>query len=91
MTTDADFSALPERARRLIDDAYRYGMLTADAARRLRWPDLSPDAARKVLGRAAEDGRLARHPLGDREPYFVLGSRAVSALGVRRASKTSSS
>ena len=84
MTTDADFAALPERARRLIDDVFRYGMVTADAVRRMRWPDLSPDAARKVLSRAAEDGWLARHPLADQEPYFVLGARAVAALGVRR-------
>src|SRR5215208_5837110 len=62
-------------------------MLTADAVRRLRWPDLSPDAARKFLARAAEDGWLARHPLAGQESYFVLGGRAISALGVRRSTK----
>jgi hypothetical protein len=85
VTADPDFAALPERGRQLIDDAYRYGMLTADTARRLRWPDLSPDAARKMLTRAAEVGWLARHPLADQEPYFVLGGRAAAALGVRRS------
>lgn len=85
MTTDTDFATLPGRVRRVIDDVYRYGMLTADVARRMRWPDLTPDAARKMFSRAAEDGWLARHPLADQEPYFVLGGRAVAALGVRRA------
>ncbi len=84
MTADADIAALPERARQLIDDVFRYGMITVETARRLRWPDLSPDAARKVLSRAAEDGWLIRHPLADQESYFVLGGRAVSALGLRR-------
>ncbi len=84
MTADADFAALPKRVQRLVDDVYRYWMMTADVARRMRWPDLSPDAARKVLSRAAEDGWLARHTLPDQGPYFVLGGRAVAALGVRR-------
>lgn len=85
MTADPDLDTLPERGRQLVDDAHRYGMLTADTARRLRWPDLSPDAARKMMARAAEGGWLARHPLADQEPYFVLGPRAAAALGVRRS------
>lgn len=85
MTAADDYAALPERGRQLIDDAYRYALLTADAVRRLRWPDLAPDAARKALARAAEDGWLARHPLAGQESYFVLGGRGAAALGVRRS------
>lgn len=84
MTAASDYAALTDRGRQLVDDAYRYMMLTADAARRLRSPDLSPEAARKALARAAEDGWLARFPLPDGEPYFVLGPRGATALGVRR-------
>lgn len=85
MTAETDFASLNDRGRQLVEDALRYGMLTADTARRLRWPDLSPDAARKMLARAAEDGWLARHPLADQEPYFVLSTRAAAGLGVRRS------
>jgi hypothetical protein len=84
VTPDTDFTALPERLRRLIADGERYGLLTADTVRRMRWPDLSQDAARKAVARAADDGWLVRHPLGDHESYFVLGDRAISALGIRR-------
>lgn len=87
MTATDEYAALSERGQQLIDDAYRYGMLTADAVRRLRWPDLAPDAARKALARAAEDGWLSRHTLAGQEPYFVLGVRAAAALGVRRSAK----
>ena len=80
MTATDDYAALPARGQQLIDDAYRYGMLTADAVRRLRWPDLAPDAARKTLARAAEEGWLSRYTLAGQEPYFVLGLAVAAVL-----------
>lgn len=86
MTAADDYAALTDRGRRIVDDAYRYHLLTADAFRRLRQPDLSADGVRKALARAAEDGWLARHTLAHGEPYFVLGPRGAAALGIRRPS-----
>lgn len=87
MTPEAAFAALPERERQLVLHAARYGLTTADVVRRWLWPDLSPDAVRKVLARMAERGWLARHPLHDQEPYFVPGRNALWALGLRRSTK----
>jgi hypothetical protein len=84
VTPDADYTALSDRLRRLIADIERYGLHTADTVRRMRWTDLSQEATRKALARAADDGWLVRHPLGDHESYFALGERAISALGIRR-------
>lgn len=87
MTAADDYAALSEREQRLVDDTYRHWVMTPDAARQRLCPDLSPDAVRKFLARAVERGWLARHALDGREPYFVLGCRALAALGVRRPTR----
>jgi hypothetical protein len=87
MTPEAAFTALPEREREIVFHAARYFLTTAEVVRRWLWPDHSHDAVRKALGRMAERGWLARHPLVGQEPYFVPGRHALSALGLRRSTK----
>lgn len=86
MTPDP-LASLPEGERQAVDTAVRYWLVTADAFRRLRRPDLSDDAARKLLARGAERGWLVRHPLRGQESYFVPGPPALAALGLRRPAK----
>lgn len=86
MTPDP-LESLSAQAAQVVRDVARYGLTTAAAERRLRFPDLTEDALRKLLARTAERGWLVRHPLHGREPYFVLGSPALAALGLRRPTK----
>jgi hypothetical protein len=87
MTASDEYADLPEREQQLIDDVYRHWVMTIDVARRRHCPDLTQDAVRKFLSRSAERGWLTRHLLSEQEPYFVLGPRAVAALGVRRSTQ----
>lgn len=84
MTPSDEYAELPERGQRLIDDIFRHWLITAEVVQRRHSPDLTHDAVRKFLSRYAEQGWLVRHRLAEQEPYFVLGPRAVSALGIRR-------
>lgn len=86
MTASDEYAELPESRQGLIDDVYRHWLITNDVARRRHFPDLTHDAVRKILARLAERAWLARH-LSEDEPYFVLGPRAVAALGVRRSTQ----
>jgi hypothetical protein len=85
--TQNDFTSLTERERQVTFDVARYCLITTETLRRLRFPDLSEDAVRKLLGRMTEAGSLVRHLLRGQEPYFVLGQPALSALGLRRSTK----
>jgi hypothetical protein len=87
VTASDEYADLPEREQRLIDDVFRHWVMTIDVARRRHCPDLAHDAVRKFLSRSAERGWLARHLLSEQEPYFVLGPRAITALGVRRTTQ----
>jgi hypothetical protein len=85
VTASDEYAELPERGQRIIDDLFRHWLLTTDVARRRHRPELTHDAVRKFLSRYAEQGWLARHLLTEQEPYFVLGPRAIAALGIRRS------
>lgn len=87
MTASDEYAELPEREQQLIDEVYRHWITTAEMVRRRLCPDLTPEAVRKFLSRSAERGWLARHLLADQEPYFLLGARAIAALGIRRSAK----
>ncbi|MBY0398054.1 MAG: hypothetical protein K2X91_16525 [Thermoleophilia bacterium] len=87
MTASDEYAELPEREQRLIDDVYRHWVMTADLAGRRLCPDIATDAVRMFLAGSAERGWLARHAFTEHEPYFVLGQRAIAALGVRRSAK----
>jgi hypothetical protein len=84
MTHDP-LGSLSEQAAQVVRDLVRYWLTTAAAERRLRFPDLTEDAVRKLLARMTDRGWLARHPLHDQEPYFVLAQQALTALGLRRS------
>jgi plasmid stabilization system protein ParE len=86
MTPDP-LDSLSGQAAQVLRDVARYGLTTAAAERRLRYPDLTEDALRKLLARMTERGWLARHPLHGQEPYFVLAHPALAALGLRRSPK----
>jgi hypothetical protein len=87
VTASDEYAELPEREQRLIDDGFRHWVMTIDVARRRHCRDLSHDAVRKFLSRSAERGWLTRHLLSEQEPYFVLGPRAIAALGIRRSTQ----
>ena len=87
MTAADDYANLPEREQRVIDEVCRHWLTTSDVVRKTLCQSLTPDALRKVLSRLVERDWLARHTLTDYEPYFVLGSRALAAFGLRRSSK----
>lgn len=87
MTPDDAWAALPQRERQLILHVSRYWLTTVDVLRQWLWADLSHDAVRKVVTRSAEKGWRARYLLAGQEPYFVLGHKALAALGLRRATK----
>jgi hypothetical protein len=86
MTPDP-LESLSGPAAQVVRDVARYGLVTAKAEQRLRFPDLTEDALRKLLARMTERGWLVRHPLHGQEPYFVLGPPALAALGLRRPTK----
>jgi hypothetical protein len=87
MTAADEYTDLPERDQRVIDDICRHWLTTPDVVRRRVCPILTPDAVRKFLARLVERDWLARHTLTDHESYFVLGSRAIAAFGLRRPIK----
>lgn len=87
MTLDNDWAALSQRDKQLVLHVCRYWLTTIDVLKRWLWADLSHDAIRKVVSRSAEKGWLARHLLAGQEPYFVLGHKALTALGLRRSIK----
>lgn len=87
MSAAEDYADLPEREQRLIDDLYRHWVITPVVVGARHCPDLSDDGVRKFLARLVERDWLARHQLGEHEPYFVLGSRAINALGIRRETR----
>lgn len=87
MSAAEDFPSLPEREQRLIDDLVRHWLITPAIFGARHCPDLSEDGVRKLLARLVERGWLARHQLRENEPYFVLGNRAINALGIRREAR----
>jgi hypothetical protein len=87
MTSDETWSALPGCQKQAILHVFRYWLTTINVFQRWLRPDLSQDGARKVLTRMVEMGWLARHLLAGQEPYFVLGQKAIAALGLRRPTK----
>lgn len=87
MSAAEDYAGLPEREQRLLDDLVRHWLVTPAVVAARHCPDLSEDAIRKFLSRLVERGWLARHLLREQEPYFVLGSRAITALGIRREAR----
>ncbi len=87
MSAAADYSELPGRAQRLIDDLVRHWLITPAVVGARHCPDLSEDGVRKFLSRLVEQDWLARHQLLEHEAYFVLGSRAIHALGIRREAR----
>lgn len=87
MTPNDEWAALPTRKKKLILDIRRYWLITTKVAQRRHCPELSVDAVRKILSRSAEENWLVRHLLSGQEPYFMLGPKALTALGVRRATK----
>lgn len=84
MTPDP-LQSLSEPAAQVVRDVARYWLTTAATEHRLRFPDLTVDAVRKLLSRMTERGWLVRHPLHGQEPYFVLGHPALTTLGLRRS------
>ena len=78
---------LTDLGRRLVAHVDRFWLTTADASHRLVCPESTPDAVRKALARLADAHWLVRHPFGDRQCYFVLGSKALSLLDRRRPTK----
>ncbi len=85
MTAAEEYTDLPEREQRIIDEVYRHWLTTPSVARERIASHLTPDAVRKFLARLVERDWLVRHPLTEHDSYFLLGSRATSALGVRRS------
>ncbi len=85
--TPEPLESLSAQAAQVVRDVARYGLTTAAAECRLRFPNLTEDAVRKLLARTAERGWLVRHPLHGQEPYFVLGPPALAALELRRPTK----
>lgn len=87
MSAAEDYADLPEREQRLIDDLVRHWLITPTVVSARHCPDLSEDGVRKFLSRFVERGWLARHQLREHEPYFVLGNKAINALGIRREAR----
>lgn len=85
MTAADEYTNLSEREQRVIDEVCRHWLTTPDIVRQAICPNLSPDAVRKFLSRLVERDWFVRHTLGDNESYFVLGSRALAAFGLRRS------
>jgi hypothetical protein len=82
-----DYANLPEREQQLIDDLYRHWLITPAVVSTRHCPELSGEAVRKFLSRLVERDWLVRHQFGEHESYFVLGSRAINALGIRRETR----
>ena len=76
MTHHEAWTTLSDREKRLIPHVSRYGLTTVAVAQRWLWPELSPEAVRKLITRLAEKEWLNRHLLAGQEPYFVLGAKA---------------
>ena len=57
-----------------VHHVHRFWITTADTAFRMVRPDSTPEAVRKALDRLVESDWLVRHPFGDRQFYYVLGS-----------------
>lgn len=87
MTPSDDRHELTDSGHRLVSHVDRFWLTTADSAHRMVCPNSTPDAVRKALARLADSDWLVRHPFGDRQSYFVLGSRALLRLGRRRPTK----
>jgi hypothetical protein len=87
MTAADEYTNLSEHAQLAADHVCRHWLATPDVVRRVICPTLSLDAARKFLARLVERGWLVRHVLPEGEPYFVLGSKAVAAFGLRRSTR----
>lgn len=71
----------------VVHHVHRFWLTTADAAQRMVCPDSTPEAVRKALARLAESDWLVRHPFGDRQSYYVLGSKALQLFDLRRPTK----
>ena len=85
MTPNDSSDAIPEAEREPVLVCYRHWLVTPAVLGRWQWREMSPDAIRKSLSRSVEREWLVRHALTEREPYFVLGPRAISTLGLRRS------
>jgi hypothetical protein len=84
VTAADEYANLSEHKQRALDEVCRHWLTTPDVLRQTICSSLSPDAVRKFLARLVEQDWLARHALPDGESYFVLGSKAVAAFGLRR-------
>src|SRR4051794_6766971 len=77
---------LGERGAFMVDLVARLRAVNLDLLR-LLFPNESPDALRMLLSRLVSAGWLRKHPMGNREHYYALGSRAlrnVAAPGGRQ-------
>ena len=74
-------SGLTERDRLLLEQVDRYRLSTISALRKAVTPELSRNAATKIIQRLCVAGWLQKYPLRHPDCYFVLGQAGTRFFG----------